>query len=92
MIVCPGVEFKPVVCDGLFPEGYFGEVGAHLRVELVAVHAEIRWRIAVPDQTRKDDELALHAHKVPWRILRIPRGFLVFATGKGKPAPIPGPA
>jgi hypothetical protein len=93
MIVHPGVEFKPVVCDGLFTERYFGEMGAHVRVELVPIHAEIGRGIPVPDQTRKNDDLALHGHKMPFRSSRIPRGFLaVAATDKENPAPMPGPA
>jgi hypothetical protein len=53
IVVNPAVQFNPVERDRLFAQGDFGEHGAHFRVELVPVHAEIARRIAQADQARQ---------------------------------------
>jgi hypothetical protein len=54
MVVGPGVEVKAIEGDAAIADGYFGEEGPDFGVEPIAVHAEIRRRVAVPDQAGKD--------------------------------------
>ena len=82
MIVHPGVQFKSVIGNGLFAEGYFRQTGAHFRVELVPVHAEIGRGIPVTDETWKDDEVTRHGQKVARRYARILRGFPALLKGR----------
>ena len=49
MVIGPGVEVKSVEGDALITNGDLSEVGPHVGVEAVAVHAEILGRIADPD-------------------------------------------
>ena len=41
IVVHPSVEFKAIEADPLLADRDFGQVRAHLRVEAVAVHAEV---------------------------------------------------
>jgi hypothetical protein len=54
MVVGPGVEVKAIEGDAAIADRDFGEERPDFGVEPVAVHAEIRWRVAVPDQAGKD--------------------------------------
>jgi hypothetical protein len=49
-----GVQFQPVVRQAFGAQRDLGKVGAHLRVELVAIHAQIARRIQVPDEAGLD--------------------------------------
>lgn len=53
MVIRPGVEVKPIKGDALIADGNLREVRPHLRVEAVAVHTEIKRRIAHPNETRE---------------------------------------
>jgi hypothetical protein len=46
IVFYPGVEFKPVEGDALLTDGDSCEKGPDLAIEAVAVHAQIRRRIA----------------------------------------------
>jgi hypothetical protein len=54
MVVGPGVEVKAIEGDAAIADRDFGEERAHLGIEPVAVHAQIRRRVAVPDQSGND--------------------------------------
>ena len=54
MVVGPGVEVKAIERDAAIADRDFGEVRTDFGVETVAVHAEVRRRVAMPDQARKD--------------------------------------
>jgi hypothetical protein len=44
------VEFKPIECHPVRPDPKLGQAGADLRIEAIAVHAEVERRIAQPHQ------------------------------------------
>jgi hypothetical protein len=50
MVVGPGVEVKTIEGDAAIPDRDFGEERPDLCVEPVAVHAEVRQRVAVADE------------------------------------------
>ncbi len=54
MVVGPGVEVKAIEGDAAIADRDFSEEGPDLGIEAVPVHAQIRRRVAVPDQTGKD--------------------------------------
>jgi len=54
MVVGPGVEVKAIERDAAIADRDFGEVGTDFGVEPVAVHAQVRRRVAMPDQAGKD--------------------------------------
>jgi len=54
IVVRPGVEVKPIEGNAAIAYRDLGEKRAHLGVEAVAVHAEIRRRVAVSDETRQN--------------------------------------
>jgi len=49
IVIDPGVQIKPVKGDALFSDPYFSYIRAHLPVEAVAVHAQVKRRIPQPD-------------------------------------------
>jgi hypothetical protein len=49
MVVGPGVEVKAIEGDAAIADRDFGEERPDFGVEPIAVHAEIPWRVAVPD-------------------------------------------
>jgi hypothetical protein len=51
IIVDPGIQFKAIEGDGLFPQGDLREVRAHVLVEFVAVHSRVTGRITRSDQS-----------------------------------------
>ena len=55
MVIGPGVEVKSVEGDALVTDRDLGEIGPDLRVEAVAVHAEILRSVAHADQAREDN-------------------------------------
>jgi len=50
ILIHPGVQIKPVEGDALLADRNFNEIGAHLPVEAVAVHANIEGRVPESDQ------------------------------------------
>lgn len=52
-MIRPGVQFKPVEGDTLLTNRNHGEARAHLGVEAVSVHAEIKRRVPETDQPRE---------------------------------------
>ena len=60
MILYPGVEIKPVKGNTLLTDGNFHQVGAHLGIKAVAIHAKIKRRIAQPDEARQTSMLNGH--------------------------------
>jgi len=50
IIICPGIQVKPVKCDALGTDGDFGERRADQAVKAVPVHAQVKWRIPKPYQ------------------------------------------
>ena len=53
-MVHPGIHFKAVEGDSLPANSEFGQDGAHLPVEAVAVHAQVGWGVAEADQAGLD--------------------------------------
>ena len=41
-MVHPGVQFKSVEGDALFPDGYLNQIRSDFAVEAVAIHAQIQ--------------------------------------------------
>ena len=56
--VCQLIEFIAIKGEAFGAERYLGQLGPELGIELVAVHAQIARRIAVPDEAG----LNLRAH------------------------------
>jgi hypothetical protein len=54
MVVGPGVEVKAIEGDAAIADRDFSKKGAHLSIEAVAVHAQVRRCVAVPDEAGKD--------------------------------------
>jgi hypothetical protein len=54
MFLCPGVQFKSVERNALRADRNLCDVAADLRVEAVAVHAEVARRIAESDEAGED--------------------------------------
>jgi len=54
MVVDPGVQFKPVERDSLPTDRDFSEMGTDLRVEAVAVHAEVARGIPEAEEPREN--------------------------------------
>lgn len=54
MVVGPGVEVKTIEGDAAIADRDFGEERPNLGIEPVAVHAEIRRCVALPDEAGKD--------------------------------------
>jgi hypothetical protein len=50
ILVRPGVEFKPIEGHALRADPKLGQAGADLRIEAIAVHADVERRIAQPHQ------------------------------------------
>ena len=55
-MVNPGVEFKVVECHALAADRDLGEMRADLRVEAIAVHAEVAWRVTQTEQPGRQCE------------------------------------
>jgi hypothetical protein len=53
IVVHPNVEFKAIESDALDADRDFREMGAHLNVEAVAVHADIARCITDADDARE---------------------------------------
>jgi hypothetical protein len=54
MVVGPGVEVKTIEGDAAIADRDLGEERADFGVEPVAVHAEVRRRVAVADEAGED--------------------------------------
>lgn len=54
MFIRPGVQVKPVEGNPLVADRDLGEIGPHLRVEAVTVHAEILGGIADTNEPGQD--------------------------------------
>jgi len=52
--VCPGIEFLPIERDAALADGDLRQRRAYLVVEAVAVHTEVRGRVAVANEARED--------------------------------------
>ena len=44
-MVLPGVQFKSVEGNALFPDGYLNQIRSDFAVEAVSVHANVKWGI-----------------------------------------------
>ena len=53
IVLHPGVQFKSVESDSPTTDGDFGEVGPYLGIEAIAVHAEVKRRIAKANEPRQ---------------------------------------
>ena len=53
IVVGPGIEVKPVKGDPLGADRDRKEDGTNLTIEAILVHAEIRRRVAQPDEARQ---------------------------------------
>jgi hypothetical protein len=53
-MVHPGIQFKPVEGNALFPDGDFRYPGTDLAIEAVTVHSEISGGIAQSKQAREE--------------------------------------
>jgi hypothetical protein len=53
MVLHPGVQFKSVEGDALPADRDSGEVFANLRVEPIAVHAEVERRVTQANESRQ---------------------------------------
>ena len=73
IVVDDRIEFNTIKGDGLLAEGNFSQEGAQLGVELVAVHARVRWRVADTQQTG-----LYHWRKTRERLRPSPRCVLLF--------------
>jgi hypothetical protein len=60
MLVREGVEVKPVEGDPARADRDLGKLGPHLRVELIAAHAEIPRGVSVTDKAREEDDRGGH--------------------------------
>lgn len=47
-MVSPSIQFKTVEADALNANRNFGEIGANVGVEAIAIHSEIGRRVAEP--------------------------------------------
>ena len=54
IVVGPGIEVKAVEGDTLRADRDHGEERTNIAIEAIFVHAEIRWRIAQPDEARQE--------------------------------------
>lgn len=54
MVVGPGVEVMAIEGDAAITDRDFGEERAHLGIEPVPIHAQVRGRVTVPDQPGND--------------------------------------
>ena len=60
-MVDPGIQFKAVERNSLSTDRDCGEMRPDFRVEAVAIHAEVPWRIAETEEPWGDVGLSLHA-------------------------------
>ena len=60
-MIYPGVQFKSVEGDALFPDANFSQVRPYFGIESVAIHAEIPGRIADSEQSGQNEIRVLHA-------------------------------
>jgi hypothetical protein len=54
ILIHPGIQFKSVKGDALFPDRYLGQPGPDLSVKAIPVHAQVAGRITEADQARRD--------------------------------------
>lgn len=54
MVIDPGVEVKTIEGDAAVADWDFRKERPDFSVEPVAVHAQVRGRVAMPDEARKD--------------------------------------
>ncbi|MCP4876754.1 MAG: hypothetical protein GY896_14945 [Gammaproteobacteria bacterium] len=67
----PGVQFKSVEGDSLFPHADFNEIRAYLGVEPVAVHTQVARRIPEADQSRRDTAVLFHEGDICFECLPV---------------------
>gem|GEM_PF-2033896 len=62
----PGIQINPVECPALLADGNLKDIGAHLPIESIAIHAQIIRGIAQANQSRQywATSFSLTVHKV----------------------------
>jgi hypothetical protein len=53
-VIHPGIQFKSVKGDALFPDRNLRQPGSNLAVEAIPVHAQVAGRVPEADQARGD--------------------------------------
>jgi hypothetical protein len=51
-MVHPGIQFKPVECNALFPNGYLNQIRSDFAVEAVPVHTNVKRGVPQPNESR----------------------------------------
>ncbi len=57
VFIHPGIQFKSVKGDALFPYGDLGQIGPYFAVEPIAVHTQVCWYIPKAYQAREQDKV-----------------------------------
>lgn len=58
VVIHPGVDFVPIKGDASRANRHLGELGPHLLIEAVAIHAQIVGGIALANQAGEDHGIA----------------------------------
>ena len=86
ILLDPGVQFKAIEGDALGADGDFRELWSYLRVEPVAVHAEVKRRVTKADEARKEGCVVPHAPPARgvavFQVLRLNRDGVVDAIAE----------
>jgi hypothetical protein len=51
-MVHPGIQFKPVECNALIPDGYLNQIRPDFAVEAVPVHPNVKRGVPQPNEPR----------------------------------------